>query len=145
MNDRRDRLILPFAIVIAILAVSTASIFVRFAQREAPSIVIAALRLGFAVAAITPFAITRYRSELRALTRHELLLPIVGGVFVMEAVSVLLQVGYYKLTGGKRIFHVAPIHHHFHLKGWSEPQVVIRFWLLGVACAAAALATLKLR
>jgi phospho-N-acetylmuramoyl-pentapeptide-transferase len=79
------------------------------------------------------------------VTRHELLLPIVGGIFVIEALSVLLQVGYYKISGGKRIFHVAPIHHHFHLKGWSEPQVVIRFWLIGLACAAAALATLKLR
>jgi drug/metabolite transporter (DMT)-like permease len=79
LNDRRNRLILPLAIVIAILAVSTASIFVRFAQREAPSIVIAALRLGFAVVAIAPFAIIRYRSELRALTRHELLLGALSG------------------------------------------------------------------
>ena len=82
MNDRRGRLILPFAIVIAILAVSTASIFVRFAQREAPSIVIAAMRLGFAVVAIAPFAIIRYRSELRKLTRHELLLGALSGGFL---------------------------------------------------------------
>lgn len=82
MNDRRSRLILPLAIVIAILAVSTASIFVRFAQREAPSIVIAALRLGFAVVAIAPFAIIRYRSELRKLTRHELLLAALSGGFL---------------------------------------------------------------
>jgi drug/metabolite transporter (DMT)-like permease len=68
--------------VIAILAVSTASIFVRFAQREAPSIVIAALRLGFAVVAIAPFAIIRYRSELRKLTRHELLLAALSGGFL---------------------------------------------------------------
>jgi phospho-N-acetylmuramoyl-pentapeptide-transferase len=79
------------------------------------------------------------------VTRHELLLLVVGGVFVMEAISVILQVGYYKYSGGKRIFKVAPIHHHFHLKGWSEPQVVIRFWLIGAACAALGLATLKLR
>ena len=79
MNDRPGRLVLPFAIVIAILAVSTASIFVRFAQLEAPSIVIAALRLGFAVVAIAPFALIRYRSELRALTRHELLLGVLSG------------------------------------------------------------------
>ena len=77
--------------------------------------------------------------------RHELLLLVVGGVFVIEAVSVILQVGYYRFSGGKRIFRCAPIHHHFHLKGWSEPQVVVRFWLLGVAFAALALATLKLR
>ncbi len=82
MNDRRGRLILPFAIVIAILAVSTASIFVRFAQREAPSIVIAALRLGFAVVAIAPFAIIRYRSELRKLNRHQLLLAALSGGFL---------------------------------------------------------------
>ena len=79
------------------------------------------------------------------VTRHELLLPLLGGVFVMEAGSVILQVGYYRCTGGKRIFRVAPIHHHFHLRGWSEPQVVVRFWLIGIACAALALATLKLR
>jgi drug/metabolite transporter (DMT)-like permease len=82
LNDRRGRLILPFAIVVAILAVSTASIFVRFAQREAPSIVIAALRLGFAVVAIAPFAIIRYRSELRKLTRHDLLLAVLSGGFL---------------------------------------------------------------
>jgi len=78
-------------------------------------------------------------------TRHELLLPIVGGIFVMEAVSVVVQVGYFKFSGGKRIFRCAPLHHHFHLKGWSEPQVVVRFWLIGIAFAALALATLKLR
>jgi len=77
--------------------------------------------------------------------RQELMLLIVGGVFVMEAASVILQVGYYKWTGGKRLFRVAPIHHHFHLGGWSEPQTVVRFWLLAAMCAAAALATLKLR
>ncbi len=79
------------------------------------------------------------------VTRNELLLLIVGGVFVIEAVSVILQVGYFRYTGGQRIFRCAPIHHHFHLKGWSEPQVVVRFWLLGLACAALAMATLKLR
>jgi len=81
-NDRPGPLVLPFAIVIAILAVSTASIFVRFAQLEAPSIVIAALRLGFAAVAIAPLAIIRYGSELRALTRHELLLGALSGVFL---------------------------------------------------------------
>jgi len=79
------------------------------------------------------------------VTRHELILPIVGGIFVLEASSVILQVGYFKYSGGVRIFHCAPIHHHFHLKGWSEPQVVVRFWLLATACAALALATLKIR
>lgn len=79
------------------------------------------------------------------VTRNELLLLVIGGVFIMELFSVVLQVGYFKYSGGKRIFRCAPIHHHFHLKGWSEPQVVVRFWLLSAAFAAAALATLKLR
>jgi len=77
--------------------------------------------------------------------RQELMLFIVGGVFVMEALSVILQVSYFKATGGKRIFRVAPIHHHFHLKGWSETQVVVRFWLLAALFAALALATVKVR
>lgn len=79
------------------------------------------------------------------VTRQELMLLIVGGVFVIEALSVILQVGYFKLTGGKRIFRVAPIHHHFHLGGWTETQVVTRFWLLSVIFAAIALVTTKLR
>lgn len=80
------------------------------------------------------------------VTRQELMLLIVGGVFVLEAVSVILQVGYFKWTRGKkRVFLCAPIHHHFHLSGWSEPQTVVRFWLLAAMCAAAALATIKLR
>ncbi|MHC4118780.1 MAG: phospho-N-acetylmuramoyl-pentapeptide-transferase [Planctomycetota bacterium] len=79
------------------------------------------------------------------VTRNEVLLLIIGGVFVMELLSVVLQVGYFKYTGGKRLFRVAPIHHHFHLMGWSEPQVVVRFWLLAAGFAAIALATLKIR
>jgi len=79
------------------------------------------------------------------VTRQELLLLIVGGVFVIEAFSVILQVGYFKATGGKRIFRVAPLHHHFHLGGWTETQVVTRFWLLSVLFAAFALVTTKLR
>jgi phospho-N-acetylmuramoyl-pentapeptide-transferase len=79
------------------------------------------------------------------VTRNEILLLIIGGVFVMELLSVVLQVGYFKYTGGKRLFRCAPIHHHFHLIGWSEPQVVVRFWLLAAAFAALALATLKIR
>jgi len=79
------------------------------------------------------------------VTRNEILLLIIGGVFVMELISVVLQVGYFKYTGGKRLFRCAPIHHHFHLSGWSEPQVVVRFWLLAAAFAAVALATLKIR
>jgi len=79
------------------------------------------------------------------VTRNEILLLVIGGVFVLELVSVILQVGYFKYTGGKRLFRCAPIHHHFHLAGWSEPKVVVRFWLLGAAFAALALATLKIR
>lgn len=85
------------------------------------------------------------------VTRQEMLLIIAGGVFVIEAGSVILQVGYFKLTKppggmeGKRIFLCAPLHHHFHLSGWPESKVVIRFWLLAILFAALALATLKLR
>lgn len=79
------------------------------------------------------------------VTRNEILLLIIGGVFILELVSVVLQIGYFRYTGGKRLFKCAPIHHHFHLLGWSEPQVVVRFWLLAAAFAAVALATLKIR
>ncbi len=79
------------------------------------------------------------------VTRNELLLLVIGGVFVLELMSVVLQVGYFKYTRGKRLFRCAPLHHHFHLAGWSEPQVVVRFWLMAAACAALALATIKLR
>ena len=79
------------------------------------------------------------------VTRNEILLLVIGGVFVIELMSVVLQVGYFKYTGGKRLFRCAPLHHHFHLAGWSEPQVVVRFWLMAAAFAALALATIKLR
>ena len=79
------------------------------------------------------------------VTRNEILLLIIGGVFVIELLSVVSQVVYFRYTGGKRLFRCAPIHHHFHLAGWSEPQVVVRFWLLAAAFAAIALATLKIR
>jgi phospho-N-acetylmuramoyl-pentapeptide-transferase len=82
---------------------------------------------------------------LALVTRQEVLLFIISGIFVIEAASVILQVCYYKMTGGKRIFLMSPLHHHFHLKGWTETQTVVRFWLVGVMCAALALASLKLR
>lgn len=82
---------------------------------------------------------------MAVITKHELVLAIVGGLFVMEAVSVILQVGYFKLSGGKRIFLMAPIHHHFEKKGWSEPTVVFRFWIISVVLALIGLSTLKLR
>jgi phospho-N-acetylmuramoyl-pentapeptide-transferase len=77
-------------------------------------------------------------------TKHELVLAIVGGLFVLEAASVIVQVTSYKLFG-KRVFRMAPLHHHFEQKGWAESTVVIRFWIISVALALAGLATLKLR
>ena len=79
------------------------------------------------------------------LIKQELLLPIVGGVFVLEAVSVILQVGYFKATGGKRLFRMSPLHHHFELIGWSEPKVITRFVIVAIIFALFSLATLKLR
>lgn len=79
------------------------------------------------------------------LCKHEILLPIVGGVLVMETGSTLLQIGYFHATGGKRLFRMAPLHHHFELAGWSEPQVVTRFMILAVLFGLAALGTLKIR
>lgn len=77
--------------------------------------------------------------------RQEVLLIIIGGVFFMEMFSVIMQVGYFKWTKGQRIFRCSPIHHHFHLGGWSEQQVVIRFWVLGAIFAMIALVSIKLR
>jgi phospho-N-acetylmuramoyl-pentapeptide-transferase len=77
--------------------------------------------------------------------RQELLLLVIGGVFFMELGSVVLQVACFKWTKGRRIFRCSPVHHHFHLGGWSEQQVVTRFWVLGVAFAMLALVSLKLR
>ncbi len=79
------------------------------------------------------------------ITKQEILLALVGGIFVMEALSVILQVGYFKLSGGKRIFLMAPFHHHFEKKGWEEPKVVVRFWIVSIILGLTALATLKLR
>jgi phospho-N-acetylmuramoyl-pentapeptide-transferase len=77
-------------------------------------------------------------------TKHEIVLGIVGGLFVLEAVSVIVQVISFKLTG-KRVFRMAPIHHHFEQLGWTEPQIVIRFWIVAVVLALVGLSTLKLR
>ncbi|MCL7486684.1 MAG: phospho-N-acetylmuramoyl-pentapeptide-transferase [Desulfobulbaceae bacterium] len=79
------------------------------------------------------------------IIKQEILLAIVGGVFVMEALSVILQVGFFKISGGRRIFLMAPFHHHFEKKGWQEPKVVVRFWIISIILGLAALATLKLR
>ena len=77
-------------------------------------------------------------------TKHEIVLAIVGGLFVVEALSVIIQVMYFKRTG-RRVFLMAPIHHHFEKKGWAEPQIVIRFWIISLILALAGLATLKVR
>jgi phospho-N-acetylmuramoyl-pentapeptide-transferase len=77
-------------------------------------------------------------------TKHEIVLAIVGGLFVAEAVSVIVQVAYFKATG-KRVFLMAPIHHHYEKRGWAEPQIVIRFWIISLILALIGLATLKLR
>ena len=77
-------------------------------------------------------------------TKHELILAIIGGIFVLEALSVIAQVVSFKLTG-KRIFKMAPIHHHFEQKGWSESTIVIRFWIISIILALIGLASLKLR
>lgn len=79
------------------------------------------------------------------IIKQEILLAIVGGIFVMEAISVIMQVGYFKMTKGKRIFLMAPFHHHFEKKGWHETKVVVRFWIISIILGFLALATLKLR
>lgn len=81
---------------------------------------------------------------IAVVTKHEIVLAIVGGLFVVEALSVIIQVLYFKRTG-KRVFLMAPIHHHFEKKGWAEPQIVIRFWIISLILALIGLATLKVR
>jgi phospho-N-acetylmuramoyl-pentapeptide-transferase len=81
---------------------------------------------------------------LAVIVRQEIVLFVMGGVFVLETVSVILQVSSFKLTG-KRIFRMAPIHHHFELKGWAEPKVIVRFWIISFVLVLVGLATLKIR
>lgn len=81
---------------------------------------------------------------MAVLVKHELLLPLVGGIFLIEALSVLLQIASFQLTG-KRIFRMAPLHHHFEEKGWREPKVIMRFWIIAIVLALLSLSTLKLR
>jgi len=82
---------------------------------------------------------------IAVITKQEILLVLVGGLFVVEALSVIFQVGYFKMTNGHRIFRMAPLHHHFELKGWPEPKVIVRFWIIAIALALLAMSTLKLR
>jgi phospho-N-acetylmuramoyl-pentapeptide-transferase len=93
---------------------------------------VGSLPLGGALGAIAVFS------------KNEILLVIVGGIFVIEALSVISQVASFKLTG-KRIFRMAPIHHHFELKGWPEPRVIVRFWIISIILAIVGLMSLKLR
>ena len=79
------------------------------------------------------------------ITKQEVLLVLVGGLFVIEALSVIFQVGYFKMTRGRRFFKMAPLHHHFELTGWAEPKVIVRFWIIAIALALVAMSTLKLR
>jgi phospho-N-acetylmuramoyl-pentapeptide-transferase len=78
------------------------------------------------------------------VVKHEIVLFVIGGLFVLETASVIIQVASYKLTG-KRVFAMAPLHHHFEKKGWSEPKIVIRFWIIAAILALIGLSTLKLR
>jgi phospho-N-acetylmuramoyl-pentapeptide-transferase len=94
---------------------------------------VGALSLGASIGAIA------------ILIKQEFLLFMVAGVFILEAISVLLQVSYFRITGGRRILKMAPLHHHFELIGWSEEKIVVRFWILGIIFALFSLATLKLR
>jgi phospho-N-acetylmuramoyl-pentapeptide-transferase len=93
---------------------------------------IGALSLGAALGAVA------------VVVRQEIVLAIMGGVFVMETLSVIIQVGSFKLTG-KRVFRMAPLHHHFELKGWAEPKVIVRFWIITVILVLVGLASLKIR
>jgi len=79
------------------------------------------------------------------ITKQEILLALVGGLFVIETLSVIFQVGFFRMTNGRRIFRMAPLHHHFELKGWPEPKVIVRFWIIAIALALLSMSTLKLR
>ena len=79
------------------------------------------------------------------VTKQEILMVLVGGLFVVEALSVIFQVGFFKMTNGGRIFRMAPLHHHFELKGWPEPKIIVRFWIIAIALALISMSTLKLR
>ncbi|MBN1930070.1 MAG: phospho-N-acetylmuramoyl-pentapeptide-transferase [Desulfobacterales bacterium] len=83
--------------------------------------------------------------SVAVITKQEILLVLVGGLFVIEALSVIFQVGFFKITKGRRIFRMAPLHHHFELKGWPEPKVIVRFWIIAIILALISISTLKLR
>jgi phospho-N-acetylmuramoyl-pentapeptide-transferase len=82
---------------------------------------------------------------IAVMTKQEIILAIVGGIFIVETISVIFQVGWFKVSNGKRMFRMAPIHHHLELKGWAEPKVIVRFWIISIILALIAVSTLKLR
>jgi phospho-N-acetylmuramoyl-pentapeptide-transferase len=84
-------------------------------------------------------------AAVAVMVKQEILLVFIGGLFVMETLSVIIQVGYFRLTKGKRFFLMAPLHHHFELKGWSEPKIIVRFWIVSFILTIVAMSTLKLR
>ena len=90
------------------------------------------------------FALGGALGTVAVITKHELVLVIIGGIFVMETLSVVIQVLYFKMTG-KRVFRMAPLHHHFEEIGWAEPKVIVRFWVIAIILALLSLSTLKLR
>jgi len=94
---------------------------------------------------IGSLSIGGFLGVLAVITKNELLLAVTGGVFVAVAMSVILQVGYFKLTGGKRIFRMAPLQHHFELAGVDESKIIVRFWIVSILLAVLSLVTLKLR
>ncbi|MDR2340325.1 MAG: phospho-N-acetylmuramoyl-pentapeptide-transferase, partial [Deltaproteobacteria bacterium] len=79
------------------------------------------------------------------IVKQELLLVLVGGIFVLEAMSVILQVAFFKATNGKRLLRMSPIHHHFEQKGWPESKIIVRFWIIAIILGLAGISTLKLR
>ena len=92
-----------------------------------------------------PLALGGALGTVAVIVRQEIVLAIMGGVFVAETLSVAMQVLYYRFTGGKRIFRMAPLHHHFELGGWKETQVVVRFWIITIMLVLVGLSTLKIR
>jgi len=82
---------------------------------------------------------------IAVMTKQEIILAIVGGIFIVETISVIFQVGWFKVSNGRRIFRKAPIHHHLELKGWAEPKVIVRFWIISIILALIAMSTLRLR
>ena len=101
-------------------------------------------KIDLKISIATVYRTVKLFEEAGIVSKHEIVLAIIGGLFVLETISVIIQVVSFKLTG-KRIFQMAPLHHHFEKKGWAESTVVIRFWIISIILALIGLATLKLR